>query len=96
MLHICERKNELSFETFRFLSLACSACTHPIALQRCVTSTEYTMPGTNIKMKKGDTMFINSPGIHSDPEYFPLQSSTRIISARRRRLAGVLKSLLNP
>ena len=71
MLHICERKNELSFETFRFLSLACSACTHPIALQRCVTSTEYTMPGTNIKMKKGDTMFINSPGIHSDPEYSP-------------------------
>ena len=43
----------------------------PIALQRCVTSTEYTMPGTNIKMKKGDTVFINSLGIHSDPEYFP-------------------------
>ena len=43
----------------------------PIALQRCVTSAEYTMPGTNIKMKKGDTVFINSPGIHSDPEYFP-------------------------
>merc|ERR1711988_1150211 len=30
----------------------------PIALQRCVTSTEYTV-------------FINSLGIHSDPEYFP-------------------------
>ena len=43
----------------------------PIALQRCVTSAEYTMPGTNIKMKKGDTVFINSLGIHSDPEYFP-------------------------
>merc|ERR1712013_357996 len=43
----------------------------PIALQRCVTSTEYTMPGTNIKMKQGDTVFINSLGIHSDPEYFP-------------------------
>merc|ERR1712012_526787 len=32
---------------------------------------DYTMPGTNVKMKKGDMVFINSPGIHSDPEYFP-------------------------
>ena len=40
-------------------------------LNRVVTSPEYTMPGTNVKMKKGDMVFINSPGIHSDPEYFP-------------------------
>ena len=40
-------------------------------LNRVVTSSEYTMPGTNVKMKKGDMVFINSPGIHSDPEYFP-------------------------
>ena len=40
-------------------------------LNRVVTSPEYMMPGTNVKMKKGDMFFINSPGIHSDPEYFP-------------------------
>jgi len=43
----------------------------PIALQRCVTSPEYTLPGTNIKMKKGSSVFINSPGIHSNPKYYP-------------------------
>merc|ERR1711936_1381227 len=35
-----------------------------IALLRVVTSPEYTLPGTNIKMKKGSIVFINSPGIH--------------------------------
>ena len=42
-----------------------------IVLQRVVTSPEYTLPGTSTKMKKGSMVFINSPGIHSDPKYFP-------------------------
>ena len=43
----------------------------PIALQRVVTSPEYTLPGTHTKMKKGSMVFVNSPGIHSDPKYYP-------------------------
>merc|ERR1712172_383676 len=42
-----------------------------ITLQRVVTSPEYTLPGTSTKMKEGSMVFINSPGIHSDPKYYP-------------------------
>ena len=31
----------------------------------------YTLPGTHTKMKKGSMVFVNSPGIHSDPKYYP-------------------------
>ena len=42
-----------------------------LTIQRVVTSPEYTLPGTKTKMKKGSMVFINSPGIHSDPKYYP-------------------------
>ena len=42
-----------------------------ISIQRVVTSPEYTIPGTNILMKKGSMVLINAAGIHSDPKYFP-------------------------
>ena len=42
-----------------------------LTIQRVVTSPEYTLPGTSTKMKKGSMVFINSPGIHSDPKYYP-------------------------
>ena len=45
---------------------------HPVLpIQRVLTSPEYILPGTNTKLKKGSIVFINSPGIHSDPKYFP-------------------------
>ena len=42
-----------------------------IVIQRCVTSPEYTLPGSSIKMKKGSMVFINSPRIHRNPKYYP-------------------------
>ena len=42
-----------------------------ISIQRVLTSPEYTIPGTNILMKKGSMVLINAAGIHSDPKYFP-------------------------
>ncbi|XP_013140393.1 PREDICTED: cytochrome P450 6B1-like [Papilio polytes] len=32
---------------------------------------DYTIPGTNVTIKKGQTVLINALGIHRDPKYYP-------------------------
>ena len=32
---------------------------------------DYTIPGTNIHLKKGDELLFNLAGIHADKEYYP-------------------------
>nr|CAD7423799.1 unnamed protein product [Timema monikensis] len=36
-----------------------------------VCSKPYTIPGTNINLKKGDSVLVSIPGLHFDPKYYP-------------------------
>lgn len=45
---------------------------HPAVgvMQRACTE-DYTIPDSNVRVKKGEDVFINSAGIHSDPDFYP-------------------------
>jgi cytochrome P450 len=37
----------------------------------CTCLEDYKLPGTNYTIKKGNNVFVNVPGIHSDEDYYP-------------------------